>query len=62
MGHYGLEGVILAWKKGLLTTEQAIGQMLLLLQEFDRRLNRLEERNGPDSAARPEPRTPRPVR
>lgn len=62
MGHYGLEGVILAWKKGLLTTEQAIGQILLLLQEFDRRLNRLEERNGPDPSARPEPRAPRPAR
>jgi hypothetical protein len=62
MGHYGLEGVILAWKKGLLTTEQAIGQVLLLMQEFDRRLSRLEERNGPDTAARTEPRAPRPVR
>lgn len=62
MGHYGLDGVILAWKKGILTTEQAIGQILLLLQEFDQRLNRLEERNGPASAARPEPRAPRPVR
>lgn len=62
MGHYGLDGIILAWKKGTLTTEQAIGQILLLLQEFDRRLSRLEEQNGHGSASRVEPRPPRPVR
>ncbi|MCS6909547.1 MAG: hypothetical protein NZM11_03115 [Anaerolineales bacterium] len=61
MGHYGLDGVLLAWKKGAITTEQAIGQILLLLQEFDRRLSRLEERNDPGSANRAEPRSPRPA-
>ncbi|MDW8326908.1 MAG: hypothetical protein RMK99_10105 [Anaerolineales bacterium] len=62
MGHYGLDGIILAWKKGILTTEQAIGQILLLLQEFDRRLSLLEERNDPGRSSRAEPRPPRPAR
>ena len=42
MGTYGLEGVLLAWKAETLTTEQAVGQILLLLQEMERRLAALE--------------------
>ena len=38
MGTCGLEGVIQAWKRGDLTTEQAIGQILLLLQELEKRI------------------------
>ncbi len=30
MGTYGLDGVLTEWKQGTLTTEQAVGQMLLL--------------------------------
>jgi hypothetical protein len=44
MGTYGLEGVILAWEQGRLTTEQAIGQILLLLQEIEERLRSVEQR------------------
>jgi len=44
MGTYGLEGVIQAWERGRLTTEQAIGQILLLLQELDERIHRVEHR------------------
>lgn len=44
MGTYGLEGVLRAWERGQLTTEQAIGQILLLLQELEERLHSLERR------------------
>jgi hypothetical protein len=44
MGTYGLEGVIQAWARGQLTTEQAIGQILLLLQELDERIRSAERR------------------
>ena len=44
MGTYGLEGVIQAWEQEQLTTEQAIGQILLLLQELAERLARIERR------------------
>jgi hypothetical protein len=44
VGTYGLEGVIQAWELGKLTTEQAIGQILLLLQELEERLRCLEHR------------------
>jgi hypothetical protein len=44
MGTYGLEGVIRAWEREQLTTEQAIGQMLLLLQELEERMHRIERR------------------
>jgi hypothetical protein len=42
MGTYGLEGVIRAWEREQLTTEQAIGQILLLLQELEERMHRIE--------------------
>lgn len=44
MGTYGLEGVIQAWGRGDLTIEQAIGQILLLLQELEERLRSAEYR------------------
>ena len=44
MGTYGLEGVIRAWARGQLTTEQAIGQILLLLQELEERIRSVEHR------------------
>ena len=43
MGTYGLDGVIRAWEQEHLTTEQAIGQILLLLQEFQKQLRRMEQ-------------------
>jgi hypothetical protein len=42
MGTYGLEGVVLAWKTEKLTTEQAVGQMLQILQELEKRVATLE--------------------
>jgi hypothetical protein len=42
MGTYGLEGVILAWERGDLTVEQAVGQILLLLQELEEQIKSLE--------------------
>jgi hypothetical protein len=44
MGTYGLEGVTRAWEQEQLTTEQTIGQILLLLQELEDRLRSLERR------------------
>ncbi|MFQ6100559.1 MAG: hypothetical protein ACE5OS_04915 [Anaerolineae bacterium] len=44
MGTYGLDGVVQAWKQERLTTEQAIGQILLLLQELEERLRSVERR------------------
>ncbi len=44
MGTYGLENVIRGWEQGKLTSEQAIGQILLLLQELEERLLSLERR------------------
>ncbi len=47
MGTYGLDGVISAWKTGKLTTEQAVGQILLLLQDLEVRVQELERPSGP---------------
>ena len=44
MGTDGLEGVIRAWEQEQLTSEQAIGQILLLLQELEGRLRDIERR------------------
>ncbi len=44
MGTCGLESVIQAWAREDLTIEQAIGQILLLLQELEERLGRVEQR------------------
>ncbi len=42
MGTYGLDGVMLAWKTEKLTTEQAVGQILQLLQDMEKRVATLE--------------------
>lgn len=42
MGTYGLDEVIRRWGQGALTAEQAIGQILLLLQVVEERLRYLE--------------------
>jgi hypothetical protein len=44
MSAYKLKDVIRLWELGKLTTEQAIGQILLLIQERDERLQELEGR------------------
>jgi hypothetical protein len=44
MGTYGLHEVIRRWGREQLTPEQAIGQILLLLVELDKRLQKLEGR------------------
>ncbi len=58
MGTYGLSGVLSAWKIGSLTTEQAVGQILQLLEELEGRVGELERRNH--ALAIPPP--PAPVR
>ena len=47
MGTYGLEGVLLAWKQGALTSEQAVGQILQLIQELEKRVAELERKAYP---------------
>jgi len=44
MGTYSLEELIRLWRQEKLTPEQAIGQILLLLRELQRRLQELEQR------------------
>jgi hypothetical protein len=44
MGTYSLETIIRKWGLSELTTEQAIGQILLILQELIRRVEALEGR------------------
>ena len=44
MGTYGLEGVVRAWEQEQLTTEQAIGQILLLIKELKDQVQTLERR------------------
>ncbi|MBI4772310.1 MAG: hypothetical protein HY784_18275 [Chloroflexi bacterium] len=50
MGTYGMEGVLRAWRTGSLTTEQAVGQILQLLQALEKRVRELERLSA---AARP---------
>ena len=47
MGTYGLEGVMREWQTGNLTPEQAVGQILLLLQELERRMVEVERSVNP---------------
>ena len=44
MGTYPLETVIREWAKGSLTNEQAIGQVLLLIQQLQERIQEIEAR------------------
>jgi hypothetical protein len=46
MNTYGLEQVIRMWEVEQLTTEQTIGQILLLIREDRERMNELERRLG----------------
>lgn len=51
MGNYTLEEVIKRWTRGDMTTEQVVGQTLLIIQDIARRVGTLEklreaERNG----------------
>jgi hypothetical protein len=57
MGTYGLSGVLSAWKIGSLTTEQAVGQILLLLEELEGRVGELERHNHTRAA----PPAPAPI-
>lgn len=58
MGTYGYDGVFSAWKTGKLSAEQAIGQILQLIQEMERRLRDMEQRmivleNAAQAASKP---------
>jgi hypothetical protein len=44
VGTYPLETIIREWKTGKLTAEQTIGQILLLIQDLQKRLAELESR------------------
>lgn len=44
MSAYELETIIKKWERHNLTTEQAVGQILLLLQTISDRVGKLEER------------------
>jgi hypothetical protein len=51
MGNYTLEEVIKRWTRGDITTEQVVGQTLLIVQDIARRVGTLEklreeDRNG----------------
>lgn len=43
MSSYSLEEIIKRWGRGNLTTEQAIGQILLVVQALSRRVGKLEQ-------------------
>ena len=53
MGTYGLQEVVRRWGRGQPTPEQAVGQILLLLVELDKRLQKLERRGEPSSKGPP---------
>jgi hypothetical protein len=48
MGTYGLDELIRRWFTQDLTPDQAIGQMLQVIQELVRRVEDLEGRNKPE--------------
>jgi hypothetical protein len=48
MGTYGLDELIRRWFTQDLTPDQAIGQMLQVIQELLRRVEDLESRNRPE--------------
>ncbi len=43
MGMYTLEEVVKRWTRGAMTTEQVVGQSLLILQDIAKRLGVLEK-------------------
>ena len=47
MSHYSIDELIARWKKGAMTVEQVIGQLLLLVQAHEQRLRELgRQRSG----------------
>jgi hypothetical protein len=44
MGSYSLDELITLWEREKLTTEQTIGQMLLILRSLSQRIRELEQR------------------
>jgi len=46
VSHYSLDELIELWRREKLTTEQMIGQILLILKEVDRRLKELRRERG----------------
>jgi len=56
MAHYDLQNLVKLWERDDITTEQAIGQILLLLRTFNQRLLKLEAtRTGRGESARRKP-------
>jgi len=53
MGVYALDVLVSKWAKGELSPEQAIGQILLAMQELSGRLAQLEERVARWTRAKP---------
>jgi hypothetical protein len=51
MSHYTIDELIARWKKEQLTTEQAIGQILLLLKELERRMKEARREPGDGAAS-----------
>ena len=51
MSHYTIDELIARWKKEQLTAEQAIGQILLLLKEMERRMKEARREPGGDGAS-----------
>lgn len=43
MGSYTLDEVIKRWTRGDMTTEQVVGQALLIMQDISRRVGTLEK-------------------
>jgi hypothetical protein len=58
MSHYTVDELIARWKKDDMTAEQMIGQMLLLLQQIERRIKDLRREDGP-AASPPGKEAPR---
>ena len=50
MGNYTLEEVIKRWTRGDMTTEQVVGQSLLIIQDIARRVGSLEKLREADRA------------
>lgn len=44
MGTYNLDELITLWEREKLTTEQVVGQILLVLRSLSRRIHELERR------------------
>ncbi|MBI3959631.1 MAG: hypothetical protein HY328_12550 [Chloroflexi bacterium] len=58
MSQYNLQQFVKLWAQERLTTEQAIGQILLHLQELAERLKALEQRMRSSTAAESGEETP----